>query len=34
MKYFGENKLKKHLPTTLLLVAYLATLIYLAKYIA
>jgi len=34
MKYFGENKRKKHLSIALLLVAYLATLIYLAKYIA
>lgn len=34
MKYFGENKLKKHLSIALILAVYVATLIYLSKFIA
>lgn len=34
MKYFNENKLKKHLSIALLLLLYLAVLGYLSRYIA
>lgn len=34
MKYFNDNKLKKHLSIALLLLLYLAVLGYLSRYIA
>lgn len=34
MKYFGENKLKKHLSIALLVLIYLGVLGYLARYLA
>lgn len=33
MKYFNDNKLKKHLSIALLLLLYLAVLGYLSRYI-
>lgn len=34
MKYFNENKLKKHLSIALLLLVYLGVLAYLSSYLA
>ncbi len=33
MKFFNENKLKKHLSIALLFLVYLAVLVYLSRYI-
>ncbi len=33
MKYFSDNKLLKHLSITLLLLVYLAVLVYLSRYL-
>ncbi|CAM3100962.1 hypothetical protein VITU102760_21290 [Vibrio tubiashii] len=34
MKYFNENKLKKHLSIALLLLVYLGVLSYLSSYLS